>query len=372
MNSWQKPYTFDRVVRIIITVLVVCGIFYLLKALDGALLPFVVAWLIAYLLNPLVLFFQNRCRIRNRLISIIVTLTLVLTLIIGFGALLLPNIVSEINKTADAVSMLSHGAGDTQITNKVWYQDLMSRFNIDDYFESFKSEEISKLIEDGIEYLWIFLTTSIIHVMKVIGWGIVLLYLIFILLDYDKIIEGFKRLIPNKYRPMALTIMQDVEEGMNRYFRGQALIALIVGILFSIGFVIIGLPMAIPLGLFIGFLNLVPYLQIVGVLPTLILCYLDSYNGNHAFWTIFGLSMVVFAVVQIIQDVYITPKIMGKVTGLNPAVILLSLSIWGALMGVMGLIIALPMTTLLLSYYRQYILGEVKDKEAENQEEDIL
>jgi predicted PurR-regulated permease PerM len=70
------------------------------------------------------------------------------------------------------------------------------------------------------------------------------------------------------------------------------------------------------------------------------------------------MALIVFAVVQTIQDTFLTPKIMGKVTGLNSAIILLSLSIWGSLLGVLGMIIALPMTTLLLTYYQRYIINK--------------
>jgi len=68
------------------------------------------------------------------------------------------------------------------------------------------------------------------------------------------------------------------------------------------------------------------------------------------------MALVVFAVVQIIQDTFLVPKIMGKVAGLNSAIILLSLSIWGSLLGMLGMIIALPMTTLLLTYYQKYVI----------------
>ena len=78
------------------------------------------------------------------------------------------------------------------------------------------------------------------------------------------------------------------------------------------------------------------------------------------FWVIFWESMAVYIVVQCIQDLYLTPKIMGKAMGLNPAIILLSLSVWGSLLGFMGLIIALPLTTLLLSYYNQYVVNQYK------------
>ena len=195
-----------------------------------------------------------------------------------------------------------------------------------------------------------------------------LLYTFFILIDYENICQGWVNLIPRGKREFASMVVQDVKNGMNSYFRGQSLIALIVGILFSIGFLIIDFPMAIGLGLFIGFLNLVPYMQLFGFIPTILLAILKAAETGENFWVIMLCALAVFAVVQLIQDMYLTPRIMGHVMGLNPAVILLSLSVWGSLMGIIGFIIALPLTTLLLSYYRRFILKEVAS-EPENQPE---
>ena len=139
-------------------------------------------------------------------------------------------------------------------------------------------------------------------------------------------------------------------------------VAFCVGILFSIGFLIIDFPMAIALGLFIGALNMVPYLQIIGFLPTVLLAILKAADKGQNFWIIIACALAVFAIVQIIQDTFLVPKIMGKITGLNPAIILLSLSIWGSLMGMLGMIIALPLTTLMLSYYQRFIINKEKIK----------
>ncbi len=128
-----------------------------------------------------------------------------------------------------------------------------------------------------------------------------------------------------------------------------------MGILFSIGFLIVGLPLAIVMGLFIGLLNMVPYLQLISLLPTTVLCIVCSANSDVDFWSLWLATMAVYVVVQCIQDLFLTPKIMGKAMGLNPALILLSLSVWGTLLGFIGLIIALPLTTMLLSYYDMYI-----------------
>ena len=206
---------------------------------------------------------------------------------------------------------------------------------------------------------WNVVSSTVNVALSVLGVFVVLLYMFFILVDYEKICQGWVNLIPAGKRNFASMVVQDVKNGMNAYFRGQSLIALIVGILFSIGFLIIDFPLAIGLGLFIGFLNLVPYMQLFGFIPTILLAILKATETGESFWFIMLCALAVFAVVQLIQDMYLTPRIMGHVMGLNPAIILLSLSIWGSLMGIIGLIIALPLTTLLLSYYRRFILKEV-------------
>lgn len=356
MNDNRRPYTFDRVIRILFTAIAVIGSFFFLHLIKGALLPFLIAWLIAYLLNPMVEFYQNRLRIRNRALAILATFVSITLVIGGICWLIIPSIMNEAGKTQEIIESLIVSPKSLPHLPVEWQEWIMEKVNLQELSGMLNPDEWTKLAENTLSSVWQLLAGSFNALVSVVGSFIVILYLIFILLDYDKIIAGFRSLIPESYRAITLGILEDVEDGMNRYFRGQSFIALLVGILFSIGFLIIGLPLAIPLGLFIGLLNLVPYLQIVGILPTTLLCFLGAYGSDGNFWLLFGLAMVVFIVVQTIQDVYITPRVMGAVTGLNPAVILLSLSIWGTLLGVMGMIIALPFTTLLLSYYEKYIL----------------
>jgi predicted PurR-regulated permease PerM len=113
--------------------------------------------------------------------------------------------------------------------------------------------------------------------------------------------------------------------------------------------------MAILLGLFIGLLNMVPYLQIIGLIPAFLLALVHALDTGGSLWTMLALTGLVFVVAQIIQDAILTPRIMGKEMGLSPAMILLSLSIWGKLLGIFGLIIALPMTCLLVAYYQRFL-----------------
>ena len=190
------------------------------------------------------------------------------------------------------------------------------------------------------------------------------------MLDYERLLKGFRRMVPPKHRERVFAIGSDIKESMNHYFRGQALVAFCVGVLFSIGFAIVGLPLAIVLGMFIGLLNMVPYLQLISIVPTTLLCVVYSMDSQVEFWNIWGACIVVYIVVQCIQDLILTPRIMGKAMGLNPAIILLSISVWGTLLGFVGFIIALPLTTLLLAYYDQYISNREDGESPEEHEED--
>ena len=136
--------------------------------------------------------------------------------------------------------------------------------------------------------------------------------------------------------------------------------------MFCIGFTIIDFPMAIGMGILIGIMDLVPYLHTFALIPTAFLSLLKAADTGQNFWMIFGMAVLVFIIVQIISDMVVTPKIMGKAMRLNPAILLLSLSVWGALLGFIGLIIALPLTTILIAYYQRYIVGEEETAVARN------
>lgn len=354
----RKKITFDSFIRAVILGAIIIGVLMLLKRLSGVLLPFFLAWLIAYLIYPLVSFFQHKLRLKNRIISIFCAL-LTLT-VIGSVAfyLLVPPMIQEFLRVKDLLIeyfSTTHTASNVPTTLSEFI-----RQNIDLHIleQMFSQENILDALKVTVPKLWSLISESINLLFGFFTVFLILLYIVFILLDYESISEGWAHLMPKKYRKTVTGILNDVKDGMNRYFRGQALVALCVGILFSIGFLIIDFPLAIGLGLFIGALNMVPYLQIIGFVPTIMLAILKAADTGDNFWIIIASAAAVFIVVQIIQDGYLVPRIMGKITGLNPAIILLSLSIWGSLMGMLGMIIALPLTTLILSYYQRYIINQ--------------
>lgn len=352
-----KKITFDTVIRGLTVAAVVVGIVMLLNRLSGVLLPFFVAWLIAYMLFPLVKFFQYTCRLRFRIVGILFAMISVSLVLTGIFWLIVPPMIEEGVLVKNAVVAYIDGYGQTDKLTAQVQQWIQQHFDAEQLKLLITQEGFIDSLKETMPKVWGVVSQSFSILSSLLSLTMILLYTVFILIDYEEITSGWPQLLPERYRKFAVQLMSDVEQSMNKYFRGQGTIAFIVGVLFSIGFLIIGFPMAIGLGLFIGLLNMVPYLQTLGFIPCVILALAKSAQTGQNFWMIMAMVLVVFAIVQTIQDAFLTPKIMGKVTGLNAAIILLSLSIWGSLLGMLGMIIALPLTTLLLSYYQRYVIN---------------
>lgn len=353
----EKTITFDRFVRGMLVVLLIGAVLYIVNYLSSVLLPFFVAWLLAYLLYPIVKFMQHKAHIPGRVLSIVITLILVLAVIGGVIYMIIPPMIAQFEKLGDLVTRYLHET--THIANfpaaiRNWIAE-----NDQLIHNIFNDKDITNTIKQSMPKVFDVLGQTASIILSIIASFITLLYLFFILLDYEKLSNGVIKIFPPKSRPFWRDLIHDVERELNSYIRGQGLVALCIGILFCIGFTIIGFPMAIGLGILIGLLSLVPYLHGLALIPMVFLSLLKAADTGQNFWVILASALGVFIVVQLLTDTVLTPKIMGKAMGLNPAILLLSLSVWGSLLGFIGLIIALPLTTLLIAYYQRYVTKDV-------------
>lgn len=363
----ESPFTFDRVVRIAIAVGVIWLLITLIAYLSDVLIPFAVALLLAYLINPLTSWLQRKLPFKHRIISVLLSLTIILAAVILFLSILIPMVVTEVTQMQRLLSgLVNADQWQARLQDyvpeeiRVYIADLV-RF--EELVQLLNFENIRLFFQQVLPGIWGVFSGTISFVIGLAVVIVILLYLVFILLDFDEISEGWKGLIPDQYRQVVLDVVSDFTRAMRVYFRAQALIAFIVGLLFALGFWLIGLPMGILLGLFIGLLNMVPYLQVVGLIPAVLFAIVGALGAGESIWVMLVLVLAVFAVVQVIQDAILVPRIMGRATGFNPAVILLSLSIWGKLLGILGLLIALPVTFLAHSYYKRFLKGSQPVKE---------
>ena len=351
----------QAIVRSVVTVAVLVALYLLIRRLSGVLLPFLISFVVAYMLAPLVNFFQHKCRLKNRVLSVIVTILLVVGVLIGAIAALVPAISKQTTSLSNSVkTYVANWNGNDYFSPRV-NEQIEQLIQSMDIKALLHSPEVQQGIEKVIPILGDWINSGVNALMSLAIGFVCILYIIFLLIDYEKISNNWHKYIPERFSDGIQMLMNDLDRNMNAYFRGQALVAGIVGILFAIGFQIIGLPMGIGMGLIIGVLNLVPYMQALGIPPCILLGLIQSAETGRPIWVVMLCIAAVFIIVQSIQDMVLVPKIMGNVTGMGPAWILLSLSIWGSLLGIIGMIIALPLTTLLVSYYKRFVLHFSED-----------
>lgn len=416
MAGEKDRYTFDRVVRMVLSAVAIVIVLVLLRYLSDVLLPFVAAVILAYLLNPMVTFIEHKTKRRGLAIGLtlgglgvigILALLILVPLVAGQVSRFRENIAtlrydlaasvaaapvpSSTDVTPDATTDDKEGdaaAEDSKST--LGWRELMDGLGeyraeasdlpraerltklgeriegtlVGDGFERVRqfvrSDEFNQILLDLAKQLavggWTVVTFALNLILGLTGLIIVLLYLVFLLLDYPEYVRTWHTFLPPTYREGILEFLEQFDIAMRRYFRGQSVVALLTGALFAAGFSIIGLPMAVPFGLFVGLLNMVPYLQTVALVPGVLLAALRALEGDSSFLMSVVLVFVVFGVVQLIQDGLIVPRIMGQATGLRPVAILLGVFIWGKLLGFLGLLLAIPLTCLGIAYYRRYVL----------------
>lgn len=360
----SRYWTVDRIMWLVIGLAMTAALIYLVRYLSNVLLPFFVACFIAYILQPIVNMNRRLTRTKGRVIPSILTLVDMAVVIALVVYIFLPSVLKELNMLGGILKSVS--SGDVQLPKfYVTVVDFINKyFNPDNISGMLDGSHIEALLSKGSSLL----EESIGVVMEILSWLLTLIYILFILIDYPQISRGFKLIIPHRYRPRTMVVVRDVENSMNHYFRGQGVVAMCAAVFYCVGFSIVGLPLAIPMGIIVGVLYMIPYFQYVTLIPVAAICFVYSLGGSVEFLPEMGKCLLVYVVSQCVCDYVLTPKIMGKAMGLNPAVILLSLSVWGTLLGFIGLIVALPLTTLLLSYYNIYI--ETRDDGESNNEHD--
>ena len=351
-----KEITFDKFIRWAGVAILVITVLYVVNYLSAVLLPFFVAWLFAYLLYPVVKFVETKLHIKVRAISIIMAMGAAIAIVGGMLWLIIPPMIDQFDKLGEVLTRWLHQTTHTNNLTamlKDWFT--ANQAQVEHFL---KSADFSDTLKSAMPKVFAVLGQTANILISIVASMITLLYMFFILLDYETLTSNWVRIFPKKNRPFWQSLMKDVERELNNYIRGQCMVALCMGIMFCIGFTIIGFPMAIGLGILIGIMDLVPYLHTFALIPTAFLAMLKAADTGQNFWFVFGLAFLVFCVVQVITDMVVTPKIMGKAMGLNPAILLLSLSVWGALLGFLGLIVALPLTTLLIAYWQRYVTRE--------------
>lgn len=345
-------FNLDKTVKLIITLAVLGVMIWLTGILRNVLLPFCLACLLSYIVEPLVEFNQQSLKLKRRGTAVFITIGDGLILLFLLIYIFVPIVSREVEQMMALFKVYGSNLYSIPLIPEELRSYLYGKIDFTSLVEHLEEGKLGSWLNHGETMI----SSSIQFIIHSLEWLVTFIYIIFILLDYKRLANGFPGLIPQKFRSSVMQVLSDVKYYMNEYFRSQLLISCCAAVLYCVGFTIVGLPMAIVMGLLVGILYMIPYFQYITVIPVLIICFLTSLDGHFDFWVKIGECGAVYLVSQCICDYILTPKIMGKSLGLNPAIILLSLSVWGTLLGIVGMIIALPLTTLLLVYYKKIII----------------
>lgn len=334
--------TISKAVKVFLSV--VCALFalYLIHRLRSVLIPFAVASVLAFVLNPTVVFINKRLSIPRGAASVAVVLVVVASFV-GVAFVAIPAIINQIVVFNSQLSayLSSHASTEQSLYNTI--------------FSSLSVNNLLGYLPEIMPKIASFLSQTFDVVSSIFTIFIVILYTTFLLIDYEMLSNQVRSLVPRRYSAAAGGVVADVRRSMQLYFRSQGSIAFIVGVLLSVGFYVIDLPLAVAIGLAMGVLNMVPYLQLAGVPFALLLAVSKALSNGTPILHEIGLVVLVLVVVQVIQEAVLNPRIMGRTYSMSPVLILLSLSVWSSLLGFLGMVIALPLTALLMSYFKYFI-----------------
>jgi len=322
--------------RAIVGAVVAAAVFAVLFVLKAALTPLAAAFVIAYLLDPLIDRFEKRRVPRS--IAIFLLLAGVGGAILGGILFVLPKLQREVGALAERMPDYL----DRLVT--VVLPSIEQRFGIelphsfDDLLGSVRSGEIPLPLETLRNLLASAFTTITGSLGALIGLLVIPILAYYLLVEFDAIVARVGGLVPPRQRDYVFEKARTVDRLISGFLRGQVLVAATLGALYAIGFAVIGIDLALGVGIVAGVLALVPYLgNLVALTMATLLCILkfgiDWHLGAVVGW---------YAVCQNLEGFVLTPRIVGQSVGLHPAVVIVALLIGGDLFGFLGLLIAVP------------------------------
>lgn len=326
-----KQFTLRKIVLFLIFFLLV----FLLYSVRGILLPFILAIIIAYVLNPFVEKLEQY-KIR-RIFGIIIVYIAVFGILLVAGYYGFPVIIKQITSL-----------GETIPTYTSQIQQILNSF-----YRNYKNFSIPVSLRESIDRnLLVIQKTIISHLSSVVSilfgifsriFSIIVAPILafYLLKDKEEICQIIVKTIPLSNRSELLQLWEEIDTVLTKFIRGHLTVAFIVGAGTAVGLSIIGMDYPLLLGIITGLTNIIPYFgPIIGGIPAVLLALLKS--QTLAFYVI-----IVIVVVQQLESNFISPRVLGSSVGLHPLLVIFVLLAGGEIWGIVGMLVAVPLTAVL-------------------------
>lgn len=314
-------------------------------------LPLILGFFIAYLFDPAVSWFERKGR--SRVLGIVVITLALLLALAGFFLYLVPQMADQFQSLGDNFPQYQQRI---QETVQPWFSRLRTEYP--EEFADIQTRAVEAL-RDNMPKVAESVGTWLGNIFKNLLTGILfLLNLIFVpvfafylLVDFPKIKSTARELVPIPYRELVTERTREVDQALASFLRGQLTIALILGAINATGLMILGVPLGLVIGLVAGLANMIPYMAIVvGLAPALLLSWAQDQS-------LVKLAIIVgiFSGAQMLEGTVLSPRILGKSVNLHPVWVLLSIIVFGSLLGFFGMLIAVPFAAVIQVFVRNWM-----------------
>ncbi|WP_280956780.1 AI-2E family transporter [Acetohalobium arabaticum] len=330
------------------------AIIYFLYLVRIVLLPFVLAIFIVYLVNPFVKLLINRGVSRNLALVLIFIIVVGGLFLVGFFAA--PPLIEELNALANRIPQYSIEIQKIidSVTQK--YQ----RFKLPSTFQLVVDNAIERI--QNIILQFVERTTEVIIGILSRFFSLIMAPILafYMLKDIETIKKNFWTLIPKESRKDIKQLLKKIDKVLIDYLKGQLLVSVVVGLLSMLGLYLLDINFYLIIGIFAGIMNLIPYLGVVfGILPAVFVASFKSFQSILE-------VIVMFAFVQQLEGSLISPKIVGDKVGLHPILIIFSLLVGGELLGIIGMLLAVPVAGIIKVILNHYISRAIKINKGES------
>jgi len=325
----------------VVVVIFLAVMILLAYRLEHIITPLLVSLLIAYIFDPFISWLEKKGASR---LGVVIILFMVMILVVVAGLVLaVPQIISQVQDIGHW--FVRHSKDIRQIVHE--------------HLSPAKAQHVTQEIEKNfatysdrtVRYIFNYVGVVLGSTFTIINLVILIpIYTFFFLWRFGPVAETISRFLPLQYKERILDVTGQINLVTANFFRGRLLICLAVGLLTAIGFQIVGVPLAWPLGLAIGVLNLIPFLApVVGLPVVLAICYINSHN-----WQLPMYALSAFIIPQVIDGWLLTPLVQGKSIGLHPITTIVVLMIGSDLAGMLGLLLAIPAAAAIKIIFKEF------------------
>jgi len=305
--------------------------------LRAVFIPLMIAFFISYAFEPFIVRISAKTGRALAIIGIMLIVAIVVAVLLLFLIPMLIDLVHTFLISAPSIIDRIAGLLSPFLRDNfgIEFPDKLPKFN--DWMKGKLHPSEESLADAGTVVQHAFRGTMGV-ISLVVGVILIPFFSYYFMRDYSKIVGWFERLIPPRYRSGIGALMSDIDDVLSQFIRGQLLVCLVMSVLYGTALTIIGVPKGAGIGILTGILNIVPY---VGLFTGFILSVSSSMLHFDGWMPVFG-SVITFSILPMVDNFFVTPRILGRSVGMNPVIIVIALLTGASLFGIMGLLIAVP------------------------------